>query len=53
MYKSNWSFWQGFPPPQCVYSNMEFKGVALQPPNSAAPSLNGAVERALVYECRL
>lgn len=41
MLQSRWSFWQGFPPPQFVYANMEFRGVVLEPPNTEPGSWIG------------
>ena len=41
-YKDRFSFWQGLPPPQYIYSNMRFKAVALEPPNFEPGSWIGA-----------
>jgi len=42
MYKTKLSCWQGLPPPQYVYANLRFKGVALEPPNFEPGSWCGA-----------
>ena len=49
-YKKRFSFWQGFPPPQYIYSNMRFKGVALDPPNFEPGSWIGAGKALIDYE---
>lgn len=41
-FKQGISCWQGFPPPQFIYSNLQFKGVALEPPSYEPGSWIGA-----------
>lgn len=52
-YKTRVSCWQGFPPPQYVYSHLEFKGVVLQPPNLEPGSWHGAGKALLDHEERV
>jgi len=49
-FKEKFSFWQGFPPPQFIYSNMHFKCVALDPPNFEPGSWIGAGKALVDYE---
>jgi len=51
-YKTKFSCWQGFPPPQYIYSNMRFKGVALEPPSYEPGSWIGAGKALLDHENR-
>ena len=48
--KTRFSFWQGFPPPQYIYSNMRFKAVALEPPSFEPGSWIGAGKALIDYE---
>jgi hypothetical protein len=52
-YRTKLSCWQGFPPPQYVYSNLEFKGVALEPPNFEPGSWIGAGKALLDHKERV
>ena len=52
-YRTKLSCWQGFPPPQYVYSHLEFKGVALEPPNHEPGSWNGGGKALLDHEERI
>ncbi len=49
-FKEKFSFWQGFPPPQYIYSNMHFKCVALDPPNFEPGSWIGAGKALVDYK---
>jgi hypothetical protein len=52
-YKTKLSCWQGFPPPQYLYSNLEFRDVALEPPNFEPGSWTGGGKALLDYEERV
>ena len=45
-----YSFWQGLPPPQFIYSNLRFKSVALDPPDFKPGSWIGAGKALFDYE---
>ena len=52
-YPMRLSFWQGFSPPQYVYSHLQFKGVALEPPNYEPGSWHGGGKALLDHEARV
>ena len=50
MRKKTFSFWQGLPPPQYIYTNLHFKSVALEPPDPRPGSWIGAGKALIDYE---
>lgn len=52
-YNKRFSHWQGLPPPQFIYSNLRFRGVALEPPNTQPGSWIGAGKAVLDHSERV